>query len=77
MSLEGRAVCLNPVTGNPFWFRDLAEHTKKIVQIGSTPVIVNDVTSAKRTLYFGGLTENKNNGSKTAVVVKIQDEVEE
>ena len=77
VSLEGRAVCLNPTTGNPFWSRDLAEHTKKTVQIGSTPILINDATGAKRTLTFGGLTENKNNGSKTAVVVKIQDEIEE
>jgi outer membrane protein assembly factor BamB len=75
VSLEGRVVALNPRTGEPFWTRDLAEYSKKIVQAFSQPALVMSPDEAKRSLFLGGKIENRNNGERLAAVFRLDDAI--
>ncbi|MBX9626380.1 MAG: PQQ-binding-like beta-propeller repeat protein [Gemmataceae bacterium] len=76
VSAEGRVVCLSPYTGKVMWFRDLREHTGRLVEeVMSTPAVVADGT--KRAVYIGAQLRNRNTGAKTAAVFRLDDEAGE
>ncbi|QEL18925.1 outer membrane protein assembly factor BamB family protein [Limnoglobus roseus] len=77
VSIDGRATALNPVTGEPYWVRNLGESSGKIVEVLSTPALVHATGGSKRTLYVGAKAENKNNGEKVATIFAIEDVIED
>ena len=77
VTVDGRAACLNPANGETFWIRDLAEHSQKLIQVLSTPVVVTSEKDGKRTLLVGSKAENKNNGERVATIFRIEDVIED
>lgn len=77
VTIDGRVACLNPTNGEPYWQRDLAEHSQKLVQVISTPAVMANEKTGTRTLFVGARAENRNNGERVATVFRIEDLVED
>lgn len=77
VSNEGIVACLDPATGKPSWIRDMRAHTGRDVQVVSTPAVVSEGDGARRSLYFGAMLTNRNNGTKSAAVFRIEDVIGE
>ena len=77
VSNEGIVACLDPATGKPAWIRDLRAHTGRDVQVVSTPAVVSEGDGLKRSVYFGAMLTNRNTGTKSAAVFRVEDAVGE
>lgn len=80
VSAEGLMTCLNPQSGQVVWARDLREYTKKLINdVFATPAVVIEQTptGSRRVVYTGAMTENPNNGAKTAAIFRFEDELKE
>jgi outer membrane protein assembly factor BamB len=78
VSSEGRFACLNAADGSVRWHRDLPRETGRAVQVLSTPTVAPaDDTGARRYVFFGAMLTNRNNGTKSAAVFRIEDVVGE
>ncbi len=74
VSQEGLVACLSPADGKVLWTRDLRAQVERDVQVISTPVLIDE--GARRTLLLGAMLTQRNNGTKSAAVFRIEDVVE-
>lgn len=77
VTIDGRVACLNPANGEPYWQRDLAEHSQKLINVLSTPAVVSNEKTGTRTVFVGAKAENRNNGERVATVFRIEDVIED